>query len=283
MVKQLIISPAEVRRHETIELGSIPVNQYRRSLADELAAKTLTPADAVRLYRDMVLIREFETMLDEIKRQGKYRDIAYVHQGPAHLSIGQEAAAVGEAFLLTVDDHIFGSHRSHGEILAKGLSAIHRLDEPELQRIMEGYLGGDTLRVVEREPAASGKDLAVNYLLYGLLAEIFARATGFQPGPRRFHARFLPPLRDLSQQCHRGRQRGHRRGLGPGKEDAAAARDHDCQHRGRVGRLRSGLGRDALRDHGAILDPVGAGLSGWPAHHLCLHEQLLRDGRADAW
>jgi hypothetical protein len=49
MVKQLIISPAEVRRQETIELGSIPVNQYRRSLADELAAKTLTPADAVRL------------------------------------------------------------------------------------------------------------------------------------------------------------------------------------------------------------------------------------------
>ncbi|RPJ69228.1 MAG: hypothetical protein EHM15_13155, partial [Desulfobacteraceae bacterium] len=36
MVKQLIISPAEVRRPETIELGTIPVNQYRRSLADEL-------------------------------------------------------------------------------------------------------------------------------------------------------------------------------------------------------------------------------------------------------
>jgi len=194
MVKQLIISPAEVRRQETIELGTIPVNHYRRSLADELAAKTLTPADAVRVYRDMVLIREFETMLDEIKRQGKYRDIAYVHQGPAHLSIGQEAAAVGEAFLLTVDDHIFGSHRSHGEILAKGLSAIHRLGEPELQRIMEGYLGGDTLRVVEREPAAGGKDLAVNYLLYGLLAEIFARATGFNRGLGGSMHAFFPPF-----------------------------------------------------------------------------------------
>jgi 2-oxoisovalerate dehydrogenase E1 component len=31
---------------------------------------------------------------------------------------------VGQAFHLTPDDHIFGSHRSHGEILAKGLSAI---------------------------------------------------------------------------------------------------------------------------------------------------------------
>ena len=194
MVKQLIISPDEVRQKETIALGTIPVNQYSRSLADELAAGTLTKDDAVRIYRDMCLIREFETMLDEIKRLGKYRDVAYVHQGPAHLSIGQEAAAVGEAFLLGVEDHIFGSHRSHGEILAKGLSAIHHLGEPDLQRIMEGYLGGDTLRVVEREPAAGIKDLAVNYLLYGLLAEIFARATGFNRGLGGSMHAFFPPF-----------------------------------------------------------------------------------------
>ncbi|HEX7511804.1 MAG TPA: thiamine pyrophosphate-dependent enzyme, partial [Candidatus Methylomirabilis sp.] len=194
MVKQLIISPDEVLQKETIALGTIPVNQYSRSLADELAAGTLTKDDAVRIYRDMCLIREFETMLDEIKRLGKYRDVAYVHQGPAHLSIGQEAAAVGEAFLLGVEDHIFGSHRSHGEILAKGLSAIHHLGEPDLQRIMEGYLGGDTLRVVEREPAAGIKDLAVNYLLYGLLAEIFARATGFNRGLGGSMHAFFPPF-----------------------------------------------------------------------------------------
>jgi len=194
MVKQLIISPDEVRRKETISLGTIPVNHYDRTLADELAAGTLTPDDAVRLYRDMVLIREFETMLDTIKRHGTYRDIAYVHQGPAHLSIGQEAAAVGEAFLLTVDDHIFGSHRSHGEILAKGLSAIHRLGERELQQIMEGYLGGDTLRVVEREHVTGVKDLAVNYLLYGLLAEIFGRAAGFNRGLGGSMHAFFPPF-----------------------------------------------------------------------------------------
>ena len=194
MVKQLMISPDEVRRKETIALGSVPVNAYAKTLSDELAAGTLTKADAVRIYRDMVLIREFETMLDEIKRLGKYRDVAYVHQGPAHLSIGQEAAAVGEAFLLTVDDHIFGSHRSHGEILAKGLSAIHRLAERDLQRIMEDYLGGDILRVVEREPAAGVKGLAVNYLLYGLLAEIFGRAAGFNRGLGGSMHAFFPPF-----------------------------------------------------------------------------------------
>ncbi len=194
MVKQLTISPDDVRRTETIALGTIPVNAYARTLSDELAAGALTEADAVRMFRDMVLIREFETMLDEIKRLGKYRDVAYVHQGPAHLSIGQEAAAVGEAFLLTVDDHIFGSHRSHGEILAKGLSAIHQLSEPDLQRIMKAYLGGDILRIVEREPAGDVKSLAVNYLLYGLLAEIFGRAAGFNRGLGGSMHAFFPPF-----------------------------------------------------------------------------------------
>ena len=194
MVKQLVISPAEVRRQETIDLGAIPVNTYAKTLADELAARSLSSEDAIRIYRDMMLIREFETMLDAIKRLGKYRDIAYIHQGPAHLSIGQEAAAVGEAFLLTVEDHIFGSHRSHGEILAKGLSAIHHLGEQDLLQVMEGYLGGDTLRVVEREPASDVKDLAVNYLLYGLLAEIFGRATGFNRGLGGSMHAFFPPF-----------------------------------------------------------------------------------------
>jgi 2-oxoisovalerate dehydrogenase E1 component len=194
MVKQLVITPEEARRAESLDLGSIPVNQYRRTLRDEIAAGTLTAADARRIYRDMVLIREFETMLDEIKRHGKYRDVVYTHQGPAHLSIGQEAAAVGEAFLLGVDDHIYGSHRSHGEILAKGLAAIQQLPDPDLTRIMTGYLGGDTLRVIEREAAADVPDLAVNYLLYGLLAEIFGRATGFNRGLGGSMHAFFPPF-----------------------------------------------------------------------------------------
>jgi 2-oxoisovalerate dehydrogenase E1 component len=194
MVKQLVISPEDVRRPETIVLGTIPVNAYAKTLAEELAVGTLTTADAVGLYRDMVLIREFETMLDEIKRLGRYQGIAYAHQGPAHLSIGQEAAAVGEAFHLTVEDHIFGSHRSHGEILAKGLSAIRQMDDAGLLRIMEGYLGGDTLRVVEREPAADTKERALHYLLYGLLAEIFGRAAGFNRGLGGSMHAFFPPF-----------------------------------------------------------------------------------------
>jgi 2-oxoisovalerate dehydrogenase E1 component len=142
----------------------------------------------------MAFIREFERMLDEIKKKGSYAGISYDHKGPAHLSIGQEAAAVGEAFLLDENCHIYGSHRSHGEIIAKGLSAIRRLSEQDLQKIMEGYLGGDTLRVVEKQPSDGVKDLAVNYLLYGLLAEIFARAAGFNRGLGGSMHAFFPPL-----------------------------------------------------------------------------------------
>jgi 2-oxoisovalerate dehydrogenase E1 component len=193
MVKQLMVVPDEVRRPETIHLGTIPVNLYRRSLEDEIAAGSLSRADAVRILRDMILVREFETMLDQIKRMGSYRGVAYDHKGPAHLSVGQEAAAVGEAFLLGPEDHIFGSHRSHGEIIAKGLSAIEKLPEDDLLGIMKRYLSGDVLRAVEPGASSDARDLGVDFLLYGLLAEIFGRATGFNRGlGGSMHAFFLP-------------------------------------------------------------------------------------------
>ena len=108
--------------------------------------------------------------------------MAYNHPGPAHLSMGQEAAAVGQAFHLTADDFIFGSHRGHSDILAKGLSAIEKLSDDELMDIMKNFLDGKTLAVVEKQPHDTIKDLAIDFLLYGAMAEIFARETGFNRG-----------------------------------------------------------------------------------------------------
>jgi 2-oxoisovalerate dehydrogenase E1 component len=51
------------------------------------------------------------------------------------------------AYTLTVDDFIFGSHRSHGEILAKGLSAIAKLSDAELTQIMDTFFDGETLQM----------------------------------------------------------------------------------------------------------------------------------------
>ena len=46
--------------------------------------------------------------------------------------MGPEASAVGQAYLLGVDDYMYGSHRSNGEILAKGMSAINKLSDSVL-------------------------------------------------------------------------------------------------------------------------------------------------------
>jgi len=184
------MDPNELRKPGYVEFTNIPINQYKKTIAQE--KKNFKNEDFVRIYRDMRIIREFETMLYLIKTQGEYNGISYNNPGPAHLSMGQEAASVGQAYLLDTDDYIFGSHRSHGEILAKGLSAIEKLDDKELYSIMENFLDGRTLKVVEKDQK-SVKELAIDFLVYGALAEVFARETGFHKGlGGSMHAFFLP-------------------------------------------------------------------------------------------
>ncbi len=191
MPKSQMVIPEEVRKSSFIEFNPIPVNQYNKTIKEELSR--LSKEDMVRIQRDMVIIRSFENMLNEIKLRGSFEGIEYNHKGPAHLSIGQEAAAVGQAFSLEIEDHIYGSHRSHGEILAKGLSAIEKLDEKTLTDIMENYFGGQCLRIVEKDCNGSVKDLAKDFLIYGALAEIFGREIGFNKGMGgSMHAFFLP-------------------------------------------------------------------------------------------
>jgi 2-oxoisovalerate dehydrogenase E1 component len=193
MTKSLIIDPTEARQRSVIHAPEIPVNQYIPDPKVETARYGTD--NLVRLYRDMAFIREFETMLDRIKKEGSYEGIEYNHKGPAHLSIGQEATAVGQAYNLTPDDFIFGSHRSHGEILAKSLRSIELLSEADLQHIMETYMDGAPLRIVEGfSQNRDVKDLAIDYMLYGTLAEIFGRAAGFNKGMGGSMHAFFPPF-----------------------------------------------------------------------------------------
>jgi 2-oxoisovalerate dehydrogenase E1 component len=191
MPKVQFIDPAESRKAGMIDFQPIAVNQYQKTVSDEKGNFTTEEFNAI--YHDMVLIREFETMLNLIKTKGEYNGTSYNHPGPAHLSIGQESAAVGMAWTLTVDDFIFGSHRSHGEILAKGMSAIHKLDDKELMQIMESFFDGAVLKVVQAGFNGTTKELARRFLVYGTLAEIFARETGFNKGlGGSMHAFFTP-------------------------------------------------------------------------------------------
>jgi len=191
MPKVQTIDPKKVRRPGFVEFRPIPVNQYQKCVSDERGNFTNDEFHAI--YHDMVLIREFETMLNLIKTKGEYNGTPYNHPGPAHLSIGQESAAVGMAWTLSVDDFIFGSHRSHGEILAKGMSAIHKLDDIQLTKIMENFFEGAIYEIVKDGFEGTVKELARRFLVYGTLAEIFARKTGFNRGlGGSMHAFFTP-------------------------------------------------------------------------------------------
>ena len=180
MPKSQFVDPKEVRKSGFVEFEPIPVNQYKKTIDEEKA--NYSTEDFIRIYKHMAIIREFETMLYLIKTTSEYNGVEYNNPGPAHLSMGQEASAVGQAYHLNIKDHIFGSHRSHGEILAKGLSAIEKLDEQELYDIMANFDGGKILKVVEPQQKGGIKALATDFLVYGALAEIFARTTGFNSG-----------------------------------------------------------------------------------------------------
>lgn len=191
MPKAIVIDPERMFARGAIRFADIPVNAYHATLQDEMAA--FTPDDFLHLWLDMCAIREFENILNEIKLKRAYRGVAYEHLGPAHLSMGQEAAAVGMAFTLTPDDHIYGSHRSHGEILAKSFSAIRQLPEARVLEILRGYRGGAVLKPVEKGYEGTVEELAIKFVIYGAYSEIFARETGFNRGlGGSMHAFFAP-------------------------------------------------------------------------------------------
>lgn len=191
MPKELVVDPANVYRPATVEFRSIDVHAYARPLAEERAARG--DAALVDVLRHMMVVRAFESMLGSFKATGAYRGIDYVYKGPAHLSIGQEGAAVGAALALDPGDSIFGSHRSHGEFIAKGLSAIARLPDAELEAILNSHDGGRLRDTVARVVGGTGRALAENFLLFGLLAEILMRSNGFNGGMGgSMHAFFTP-------------------------------------------------------------------------------------------
>jgi len=69
-----------------------------------------------RLYRDMVLIREFEERVKYLFLQG-------IMPGTIHQYQGQEACAVGVCAALGPGDVITSTHRPHGHALARGITA----------------------------------------------------------------------------------------------------------------------------------------------------------------
>lgn len=94
---------------------------------------SLSPAQVLRCYRSMVLIREFEDRVDSLFARG-------VIKGTSHLCAGQEAVAVGACSALRLSDYVTSNHRGHGHFLAKGGDPKRIM--AELYGKVTGYAGG---------------------------------------------------------------------------------------------------------------------------------------------
>ncbi|HET7747571.1 MAG TPA: thiamine pyrophosphate-dependent enzyme, partial [Vicinamibacteria bacterium] len=69
--------------------------------------------EAIRLYRQMLLIRRFEERCAQLYVEGKIG-------GFLHLYIGQEAVGVGAISLMRPDDSFIAYYRDHGYAIARG-------------------------------------------------------------------------------------------------------------------------------------------------------------------
>ena len=85
-------------------------------------SSSLPPKDLQRIYKSLRLIRRAEEEVARIYPTDKIKS-------PVHLSIGQEAVAVGVCDVLRRDDAVSGTYRGHATYLAKGGSLKGMLAE----------------------------------------------------------------------------------------------------------------------------------------------------------
>jgi TPP-dependent pyruvate/acetoin dehydrogenase alpha subunit len=93
----------------------------------------VSPAELVDMFRKMVMIREFDQLAIELRKNGR------IH-GVLHPYVGEEAVAVGACSGLRTTDRITSTHRGHGHCIAKGAD-INRM-MAELFGRVDGYCKG---------------------------------------------------------------------------------------------------------------------------------------------
>ena len=110
----------------------------------------------LRLYRQMVAIRQFEAQVNELYTRA-------LMPGLAHLYIGEEAVAVGVCEALEQTDYITSTHRGHGHCLAKGASPDRMF--AELLGKKAGYCKGKGGSMHIADPATG--NLGANAIVCG--------------------------------------------------------------------------------------------------------------------
>jgi 2-oxoisovalerate dehydrogenase E1 component len=72
MTKAIEILPEDILKKGKINFNPINLNAYNKTIEQE--KKIFSTQDFVDIYHDMCVLREFETILDKIKKEGSYRD-----------------------------------------------------------------------------------------------------------------------------------------------------------------------------------------------------------------
>ncbi|MCK4522903.1 pyruvate dehydrogenase, partial [Candidatus Aerophobetes bacterium] len=184
MVREIILLPEFAPGFVEIK-DKIPKFQYRKSLAEELRKKDLTREKCIDLLKCMLLIRNLEEMICELReKKGRYGPMKYLYIGATHVSIGQEAVSTGAISAISPHDYITSHHRGHGDALAKGYFVIKSMSDAALinlitkeERIAD-FLGFE----VKDKTHAELVEEALRLHLFRGIAELFGKEAGYCKG-----------------------------------------------------------------------------------------------------
>lgn len=171
MVKEVTVLPDF--SPGTISLGQVAKFRYQGAVAAELGSR-LTPEQAVGLLEWMLVIRAFEQMVVALKDGSVKPYDGFEFTGATHLSIGQEAVAVGAIAAIRGEDYITSTHRGHGHSIAKGAYALLSMSPEALAAFL-----GETPRGAPREELLPR---ALQLHLGRTMAELLGREDGYCRG-----------------------------------------------------------------------------------------------------
>ncbi len=161
-----------------ITFPDIPLFRYRPQLKDELDKDIISEDEALRLYRAMLLQRNFEYMVRDLDNRRFVPYEGYIFRGTTHLSVGQEATAVGAMSVLSKDDYITSTHRGHGHCINKGLFALYEMTEDELLEFVKDAEKNEFFT----DKYSNLLDAAIDYHLYRTMAELLGKEAGYCRG-----------------------------------------------------------------------------------------------------
>ncbi len=173
-MKEIDVLPKFIPGQITIQ--PIPMYQYQGNVASEMAQGRLDQNALVRILDVMLMNRYFEEIIVEMK-QGKfvpYQNFNFI--GATHLSVGQEAVAVGVMSAIRGRDYITSTHRGHGHSIAKGAYRIYGMTRAEQLAFLPASPTLDGLSAEELQQRT------LEHHLYKTMCELLGKEDGYCHG-----------------------------------------------------------------------------------------------------